>query len=99
MPRTARQKSNSGIYHVILHGVNRQRIFDVPCVIIDMNTAPSFLGTEPRIFGGFFVEIGVIMRQLQGQMRGLLPYTFRTLLLVSIFIFIYLLCFLIVAQV
>ena len=39
------------------------------------------------------------MRQLQGQMRGLLPYTFRTLLLVSIFIFIYLLCFLIVAQV
>ena len=27
------------------------------------------------------------MGQLQGQMRGLLPYTFRTLLLVSIFIF------------
>ena len=28
MPRTARQKSNSGIYHVILRGVNRQRIFE-----------------------------------------------------------------------
>ena len=28
MPRTARQKSISGIYHIILRGVNRQRIFE-----------------------------------------------------------------------
>ena len=28
MPRSARLKSNSGIYHVILRGINRQRIFE-----------------------------------------------------------------------
>ena len=28
MPRQARKKSNSGIYHIILRGVNRQQIFE-----------------------------------------------------------------------
>lgn len=28
MPRTARKKSNTGIYHVILRGINRQTIFE-----------------------------------------------------------------------
>ncbi|MBP2656673.1 MAG: transposase IS200-family protein [Firmicutes bacterium] len=27
MPRIARKKSNSGIYHVIVRGINRQDIF------------------------------------------------------------------------
>jgi putative transposase len=27
MPRPARQKSKSGIYHVMLRGINRQTIF------------------------------------------------------------------------
>ncbi len=27
MPRTARKKSESGIYHVIIRGINRQNIF------------------------------------------------------------------------
>lgn len=28
MPRQARKRSNSGIYHIILRGINRQRIFE-----------------------------------------------------------------------
>ena len=28
MPRQAREKSNSGIYHVILMGINKQTIFE-----------------------------------------------------------------------
>lgn len=28
MPRRARKKSNTGIYHVILRGNNKQRIFE-----------------------------------------------------------------------
>ena len=28
MPRAARQKSNSGIYHIMLRGINRQQIFE-----------------------------------------------------------------------
>ncbi len=28
MPRTARQKSESGIYHVIMRGINRQTLFE-----------------------------------------------------------------------
>lgn len=28
MPRAARKKSKSGIYHVILRGINKQRIFE-----------------------------------------------------------------------
>ena len=28
MPRQARKKSNSGIYHIILRGINRQQIFE-----------------------------------------------------------------------
>ena len=28
MPRTAREVGDSGIYHVMLRGINRQRIFE-----------------------------------------------------------------------
>lgn len=28
MPRTARQQSNTGVYHAILRGVNKQQIFE-----------------------------------------------------------------------
>lgn len=28
MPRTAREKSRSGIYHVMLRGINKQNIFE-----------------------------------------------------------------------
>jgi REP element-mobilizing transposase RayT len=28
MPRRARKKSNTGIYHVVLRGINKQRIFE-----------------------------------------------------------------------
>jgi len=28
MPRTAREKSNTGIYHIILRGINKQTIFE-----------------------------------------------------------------------
>jgi putative transposase len=28
MPRGARKKSNTGIYHVVLRGINKQRIFE-----------------------------------------------------------------------
>jgi REP element-mobilizing transposase RayT len=28
MPRQARKKSNSGIYHIMLRGINRQQIFE-----------------------------------------------------------------------
>ncbi len=28
MPRSARIKSNSGIYHIVLRGINKQRIFE-----------------------------------------------------------------------
>ncbi len=28
MPRTARKKSKSGIYHIIMRGINRQAIFE-----------------------------------------------------------------------
>jgi len=28
MPRQAREKSSSGIYHIILRGINRQQIFE-----------------------------------------------------------------------
>jgi putative transposase len=28
MARTARKKSNSGIYHIIMRGINRQTIFE-----------------------------------------------------------------------
>lgn len=39
MPRTAREKSKTGIYHVILRGVNRQTIFE------DEENAEKFLQT------------------------------------------------------
>ncbi len=39
MPRTAREKSKTGIYHVILRGVNRQTIFE------DEEDAEKFLQT------------------------------------------------------
>ncbi len=29
MPRTARERSKSGIYHIILRGINRQALFEV----------------------------------------------------------------------
>ncbi|WP_281253651.1 hypothetical protein SPSIL_045040 [Sporomusa silvacetica DSM 10669] len=28
MPRSARKKSESGIYHIIIRGINRQTIFE-----------------------------------------------------------------------
>ncbi len=28
MPRSARKKSSSGIYHIVLRGINKQRIFE-----------------------------------------------------------------------
>jgi len=28
MPRIARKKSETGIYHIIMRGINRQNIFD-----------------------------------------------------------------------
>jgi len=28
MPRTSREKSNTGIYHILLRGINKQRIFE-----------------------------------------------------------------------
>jgi len=28
MPRRARKKSRSGIYHIVLRGINKQRIFE-----------------------------------------------------------------------
>lgn len=28
MPRTAREKSKTGIYHIVLRGINKQRIFE-----------------------------------------------------------------------
>jgi putative transposase len=28
MPRTARKKSKSGIYHIMIRGINRQDIFE-----------------------------------------------------------------------
>jgi putative transposase len=28
MPRTGRQKSKTGIYHIILRGINRQTVFE-----------------------------------------------------------------------
>jgi len=28
MPRSARKKSSSGIYHIALRGINKQRIFE-----------------------------------------------------------------------
>jgi len=28
MPRTARMKSKTGIYHIVLRGINRQTIFE-----------------------------------------------------------------------
>ena len=37
MPRTARKKSNTGIYHVTLRGINRQQIF------IDAEDAERFM--------------------------------------------------------
>lgn len=39
MPRTARKKSNSGIYHIMLRGINRQQIFE------DEEDREHFLGT------------------------------------------------------
>ena len=39
MPRCAREKSITGIYHMILRGVNRQNIFE------DEEDAVRFLGT------------------------------------------------------
>jgi len=39
MPRTARQKSKTGIYHVILRGINRQTIFE------DEEDATKFIET------------------------------------------------------
>ena len=30
MPRTARDQSATGIYHVMIRGINRQDIFDAP---------------------------------------------------------------------
>mgnify|MGYP000695884322 CR=1 FL=1 len=39
MPRTARKKSRSGIYHIILRGINRQTIFE------DEEDAVKFLQT------------------------------------------------------
>ena len=39
MPRTARKKSETGIYHIILRGINRQTIFE------DDEDAVKFLQT------------------------------------------------------
>lgn len=39
MPRTARKKSKSGIYHIVLRGINRQTIFE------DDEDAEKFLQT------------------------------------------------------
>jgi REP element-mobilizing transposase RayT len=39
MPRTARKKSKTGIYHIVLRGVNRQTIFE------DNEDAEKFLQT------------------------------------------------------
>ena len=50
MPRSARQESNSGIYHVILRGINRQRIFedeeDYACFLDILNDCRTVSGFE-----------------------------------------------------
>ncbi|MGV8145864.1 MAG: transposase [Alkaliphilus sp.] len=45
MPRAARRRSKSGIYHIVLRGVNKQRIFE------DDEDAENFLQTI-----GFYKE-------------------------------------------
>lgn len=39
MPRAAREKSKTGIYHIILRGINRQTIFE------DKEDSDKFLNT------------------------------------------------------
>jgi len=39
MPRRGRKKSRSGIYHIVLRGINKQRIFE------DDQDYPKFLET------------------------------------------------------
>lgn len=51
MPRTARRKSSTGIYHIILRGINRQRIFE------DEEDNEKFLQTlaECKKLSGFLI--------------------------------------------
>ena len=48
MPRRARQKSESGIYHVILKGTNRQEIFH------DDNDRIRYFEILKRLFSPLF---------------------------------------------
>ena len=49
MPRTAREKSRTGIYHIILRGINRQTIFE------DEEDGTKFMqnSEEYQIISGF----------------------------------------------
>ncbi|WP_242661337.1 transposase [Alkaliphilus metalliredigens] len=53
MPRTAREKSKSGIYHVIIRGANRQEIFhDEQDCLRFLEILERYKGkTEIKIYG------------------------------------------------
>jgi len=38
MPRKAREESPTGIYHVMMRGINRQSIFEAICVVKKVNS-------------------------------------------------------------
>ncbi|SNS15700.1 Transposase IS200 like [Anaerovirgula multivorans] len=63
MPRTARVKSKSGIYHVIIRGANRQEIFhdDEDCLRFLETLAKYKVKSEIKIYGWCLMNKHIII--------------------------------------
>ncbi|MCR4432114.1 MAG: hypothetical protein NUV45_14015 [Tepidanaerobacteraceae bacterium] len=56
MPRKARKKSESGIYHIIMRGINRQNIFEDDEDYINFSPAKPLL-PKPDVENQVLVEL------------------------------------------
>ena len=78
MPRTAREKSESGIYHIMLRGINQQNIFedeeDNKKFIDILERYKTEISYKIYAYCLMFIELGVLIRDGMGCL------TFHTVL-------------------
>jgi putative transposase len=75
MPRRAREKSKSGIYHIILRGANRREIFhDDEDYMRFLETLEKYKKkTEIKIYGWCLMGNHIHLLLEEGKMKALLP--------------------------
>jgi len=67
MPRQERTKSGTGIYHVMLRGINKQDMFEDDEDYLQMTSIKTKMITEPSL--GHLAPVGTIVNIESGEIN------------------------------